>query len=313
MRSFILLSFIIFTFSCRSDSGDTKNKAHFRPYVFDNIMIQKDVIYGTEDTTQQVMDIYLHGQRVGEPKWMEIDTSLHKTLIYIHGGGWLGGDKSDNIFQFVPFLEEGFNLFSLNYRMGVGTAPDAAEDVICALRWIVDGADQYQLDTENIYITGGSAGGHLALVSGFAPTSDDTYQCDVSDIRIRGIINQFGITEIEKTEKFLSTYKPDWNYPSAWIGDMERMGKISQKYSPVYMVNENVPPVITIHGSVDSVVPYAQSHLLENVLKEKGVYHKLVTIEGGNHGGFGDKGWDLMMKESFDFINSIEKGSIHSN
>ena len=288
--------------ACEFNSETSDNTTNNSPYIFDNIIIQKDVVYGSEDSSQQILDAYIQGNFEGEPNWVTLDSTLHPVLIFIHGGGWLGGDKVDNVLQFVPFLEKGFNVFSLNYRMGPGTAPAAAEDVICALRWIVDRADGYNLDTEQIYITGSSAGGHLSLVTGFAPTSGIDYNCDVSDVNISGIINQFGITEIADNHEFLKTFKPDWNYTIGWIGDEERVEEVSRKYSPVYMSTEDAPPVLTIHGSIDSVVPYTQALQLEATLKEKGVAHKLITIEGGNHGGFQDEGWHTLMEETFQFI-----------
>ena len=273
---------------------------------YDNVIIQKDVVYGYDDSTQQIMDIYLQGQFTGEPNWVEVDKSPKNTLVFIHGGGWLGGDKADNPFVLADYLEKGWVVFSLNYRMGPGTAPNAAEDVICAMRWIADRKDDYGVDVNNIFTTGSSAGGHLSLVAGLAPTSQKDYVCDISDIPVKGIINYYGITEISQNEAFLNKEKPQWNYTITWIGERDRIDGVSKKYSPVYMASRNAPPVITIHGAVDSVVPYTQATLLEARLEELGILHKLVTIEDGNHGGFRDQGYERVNKEVFDFIESLD-------
>ena len=213
---------------------------------------------------------------------------------------------SINPYVFSIFLEKGWIVFSLNYRMGPGTAPDAAEDVICALRWIIDRKDDFGVDPNNIFTTGGSAGGHLALVTGLAPTSGKNFSCDVTDVSIKGIINYYGITEIVENEAFLESEKPDWNYTITWIGDRDRIEDVSSKFSPVYMITSQAPPVITIHGAVDSVVPYAQATILKSKLDEIGIHNQLVTIPQGNHGGFGNEEYERANDEIFKFLSGLD-------
>ncbi len=198
---YLSIFLFLFLISCSCDKDCCKKstaRAGYGSVYSDNIIITRDVVYARDDTTQQVIDIYLQGNFVGEPNWINIDKEPKPTLIYIHGGGWLGGDKANNPYIFSEYLQRGWNVFSPNYRMGDGTAPDAAEDVICALQWIVDRKEEYNVDLTKIYTIGHSAGGHLSLIAGLAPTSGRSFTCDVSDISIKGIINFFGITEIKK-------------------------------------------------------------------------------------------------------------------
>src|SRR5205085_5069434 len=93
-------------------------------------------------------------------------------LIYIHGGGWTGGFKEDVIMHFLPFIEMGWNVVNVEYRMaGVALAPAAVEDCLCALRWIAANAAQYRIDSSKLVLMGDSAGGHLALAAGMIPAS----------------------------------------------------------------------------------------------------------------------------------------------
>ena len=307
MKKLIIL-FPIILYSCQPASQKNSEPGNeLQSTFYDNVSITRDVAYASDDTTQQLLDIYRQGNRIGESQWFDYKgVPPCPTLIHIHGGGWLGGDKADNPFIYSYYLQRGWNVISLNYRMGPGTAPDAAEDVICALRWIADRKDSLNIDDSRIYVTGGSAGGHLSLVTGMAPGSGRQFNCDVSDVRIRGIINFYGITHIKSNEAFLESTHPDWNYTITWIGDRSRIDDISDSYSPVHYITATTPPVLTIHGALDSVVPYQQATLLHEKLVESSIRNRLVTIDQGNHGGFGNAEYERVENAITDFIEEIE-------
>ena len=94
------------------------------------------------------------------------------TLIYIHGGGWVGGTKEASVLRALPYLEMGWAVVNVEYRMARNAlAPGAVEDCRCALRWVHRNAEEYGLDTSRIVTTGASAGGHLSLTTGMLPAS----------------------------------------------------------------------------------------------------------------------------------------------
>jgi acetyl esterase/lipase len=91
----------------------------------------------------------------------------HPTLIWIHGGGWVGGTKESAVADLVPWIEMGWNVVNVEYRLGrVSQAPAAVEDCLCALRWVAANAKTYDIDPKRLVVSGGSAGGHLALTTG---------------------------------------------------------------------------------------------------------------------------------------------------
>ncbi|MYE51795.1 MAG: alpha/beta hydrolase, partial [Gammaproteobacteria bacterium] len=94
------------------------------------------------------------------------------TLLYIHGGGWVGGSKERAILRLLPYLEMGFAVVNVEYRLAsVALAPAAVEDGRCALRWVLSNADSYGFDPDRIVVSGHSAGGHLSLTTGMLPAS----------------------------------------------------------------------------------------------------------------------------------------------
>ena len=69
-------------------------------------------------------------------------------LMYIHGGGWVGGTKESSVLRVLPYLESGWAVVNVEYRLGrVAPAPAAVEDCLCALRWVVNNADEFNFDT----------------------------------------------------------------------------------------------------------------------------------------------------------------------
>ena len=93
-------------------------------------------------------------------------------VMLIHGGGWVEGSKEGSVLGILPYLQMGFSVVNVEYRLGrVSLAPAAVEDCLCALHWIGRNAAKYNFDLTKVIITGGSAGGHLALTTGMIPDS----------------------------------------------------------------------------------------------------------------------------------------------
>ena len=91
------------------------------------------------------------------------------TFIYYHGGGWVGGSKEANVLRLLPYLEMGWAVVNVQYRLGrVSLAPAAVEDCRCALRWVIRNAETYGFDVDQLVLSGNSAGGHLSLTTGDA-------------------------------------------------------------------------------------------------------------------------------------------------
>ena len=67
-------------------------------------------------------------------------------ILLIHGGGWVGGLKETYVMRLLPYLEMGWAVVNVEYRMAsVALAPAAVEDCLCSLRWIARNAEQYNL------------------------------------------------------------------------------------------------------------------------------------------------------------------------
>ncbi len=305
MKKLSILLLIVILFGCKNSQD--KNQTIQDENTFWSLKYSEatDIKYG--DAEEQKLDIYSHGQWIGEPYYWKPDTVVHKTLVYIHGGGWLGGTKNQITPFIIPYLQKGWNVVTLEYRVGKGTAPLAVDDCMKAVQWISRHAKNFNIDTEHVVISGESAGGHLALITGLLnsiPGSHKYYSGD--SLKIKAIVNWFGITDIAGVDNFYKKQNQESNYASIWVGNPKRMDSISNAFSPVKRITSSTPPVISIHGKKDSVVPYEQAVTLHELLNKAGIKNELVSIDDGKHLGFTDKEYQGIYTKIFKFLEQLK-------
>ncbi|HYL39456.1 MAG TPA: alpha/beta hydrolase [Bryobacteraceae bacterium] len=212
-------------------------------------------------------------------------TGPQPTLIFIHGGGWVGGTKEQSVMAIVPWLEMGWNVVNVEYRMArVALAPAAVEDCLCALRFVATQAKTYDIDVNRIVVTGESAGGHLALTTGMIPESAGLdRQCPGAPLpKVAAIIDWYGIYDVAD----LLDGPNRRTYAVAWLASLPNREEIARRVSPMTYVRPGLPPVLAIQGDADPVVPYQHSVRLTEALTKAGVPNRLVTVPGGKHGNF---------------------------
>jgi acetyl esterase/lipase len=217
------------------------------------------------------------------------------TLIYIHGGGWTNGSRQSSALTFLPYLEMGWNVVNVSYRLaGTAHAPAAVEDCRCALRWVYRNAEQYNFDLDRIVVTGNSAGGHLSLTTGMIPSSAGLdRQCFARTFSgprpddpatVAAIINWYGITDVVDMLDGPNTK----GYAVEWLGSLANREEVAARVSPVTYARQGLPPILTIHGDDDPIVPYEHATRLKDELDQAGAVNELHTVPGGGHGGFTD-------------------------
>ena len=249
--------------------------AAFADQLQNQYRIVPNITYLTANNWEAKLDLYLpHGVTAPNP-----------TLIYIHGGGWTDGTKETSVLTFLDYLEKGWTVVNVEYRLArISLAPAAVEDCLCALRWVIHNAKTYNFDTNNLVVTGNSAGGHLALTTGMLPASTGLdRECPGPEpLKVSAIVNWYGITDVED----LLDGPNMKTYAVTWLSSMENRAEIARRVSPIHYVRADLPPIITIHGDADPTVPYTHAVRLHQALEKAGVPNELVTIPGGHHGGF---------------------------
>ncbi len=242
--------------------------------------ISADITYGVFQSVPVHLDVWRNNKATGPVP----------TLMYVHGGGWVFGSKNGAVNLFLPYLQRGWNVVNVEYRMaGASPAPAAVEDVRCALRWVYRNSAAYHLDTNRIVVTGHSAGGHLALMAGMVPANsdlDNACPADASEppLKVAAIVNWYGIADVND----IMSGPNRKTYAVAWLGAQAGKEEVAKRVSPLTYVRAGLPPIITIHGDHDPTVPYSHATRLRDALTSAGVPNELVTIPNGGHGSFPD-------------------------
>jgi acetyl esterase/lipase len=289
-----IFALVFLLFSAGFVRGQATNEALLR--IADRYWMQPDVVYASANNTPLKLDV-----------WYPRDNpNPTPTLVYIHGGGWIFGSKEGAVYQLLPYLEKGWRVVNVEYRMaGNSLAPAAVEDTRCALRWVYRNAKQYNFDTSKIVLTGHSAGGHLSLITGMLPDgtpldnncyADEKYG-DVK-MKVAAIINWYGITDVNDVIQGPNLK----NYAAMWMGSMPNASEVAKKVSPLTYVRTDLPPVITIHGDKDDVVPYSHATRLQEALDKAKVPNKLVTVKNGGHGMFQLNEYSTAFDEIWKFL-----------
>jgi acetyl esterase/lipase len=244
--------------------------------------VTANVTYLTASGQEQKLDVYRR-RDVNTPQ---------KTLVFYHGGGWIAGTKEAALMSLVPWFEMGWNVVNVEYRMArVAEAPAAVEDALCALRFVVNQAKTYNIDTAKIVVSGESAGGHLALAAGMIPTSASMtnicagggFNGSENEVpRVAAIINWYGITDVND----MLAGPNARSYAVQWLGSRPDRDAIAKNVSPLTYVRAGLPPILSIQGDADPIVPYSQNTRLRDALTKAGIANELLTIPGGGHGNF---------------------------
>jgi len=198
-------------------------------------------------------------------------------LVYVHGGSWMRGDKSEALMFASNMTAQGYLVVSINYRLyPPARFPAMIEDVKCAIRSLRAHASEYNLDPNRIGAMGVSAGGHLVSLLG---TSDQSAGWDVGEYldqssRVRAVVAMAPVTDLSK------------NFPNADIEAMKQVGFGEANVaaaSPITHLTADDPPFLLIHGDRDRLVPYEQSQLMYDRLVQMNVSAQLVIVKNADH------------------------------
>lgn len=230
-----------------------------------------DLVYTSRGEWQGKLDLYLPANKP--------DNAL---VIYVHGGGWTHGRKEAEYEKIKVFIEHGYAVANVEYRLaGQAPAPAALEDVRCAIRYLLEHSADFNLNTKKYVLMGGSAGGHLALLAGLNP--GHAGECSLKGFRPAAIISKYGPTD-------LLSWKPAMDpgsASSAWLAARRLDTAFVKSMSPTNFAGNLRIPVLFVHGDQDKTVPIAQSQMLYDKMKDRGAPVEMYVVRGGRHGNFG--------------------------
>lgn len=211
-------------------------------------------------------------------------------IIVVHGGGWTRGSRTDFAAETQQFLDAGYLVMSIDYRLApTYKFPAQIEDVKCAVRYLRANADNYGINPEQIAMFGGSAGGHLATLAGTSTNPAwevGSYLGVSSDVQVVGAY--YPLTDLTTTYAGFNK-----NIMRNVFGTSDLSQSIFTEASPVQNLTADDATTLIIHGSADDLVPVSFSQTYVNQSNAAGVSAELITINGANHGFGGTTPDDL--------------------
>jgi acetyl esterase/lipase len=206
-------------------------------------------------------------------------------VIYLHGGAWIQGDKSDAAGspEVSELIKRGFLVASVNYGLAPEyTILEQEANVKCAVRFLRANASYFGLDASRVGAIGASAGGHLVSLLGTADKSagmDSAGGFLDQSSRVRGVVDLYGPADLRALFS---------NYPALvlqeLLGTSDSKSAVFDEVSPLTYVSADDPPFLILHGDKDNVVPLSQSETLYQKLLAVGVQATLVEVQNGDHG-----------------------------
>lgn len=244
----------------------------------ENNIVLSDVAYGSHE--RQRLDILIPQN----PK------SKSGIILFIHGGGWVEGDKSVHIEDARHFYNLGYISATMNYRYVSENINvfDELDDITQALEAIKNECKKYGFTLEKLLLSGGSAGAHLSLLYAYTrkeeapitPVAACPYcppvDCSAPDFLL-GISGEF----------------EDWKYGilSKCCGaeiNRENLFEPQQQealksISPYEYITEHCVPTTVFHGRLDELIPFSHIEKFINTLNKKGIKNELLIYENSGH------------------------------
>jgi len=246
-----------------------------------------DILYTTADGIPLYLDII-------QPD--PLPQGRMPVVIYIHGGGWMGGNRKGERNTFLA--ENGFFTISIDYRFSQQAPyPAQIEDVKAAVRWVRANAEHYQLDPEHIGVWGHSAGGHLAALLGTSanvPELEGKSSPQLFSSSVQAVIDLSGPTDLSQMGGWHDL--PDSPEARLLGAPVQESPDLVRFANPITYIHADVPPFLIFHGTQDTTVPVNQSELLYEALKDAGTDATFTRIQDEDHNLTAKGG------ESFTFI-----------
>jgi len=235
---------------------------------------------------EQLLDV-VYGEAGGETLLLDAGIAdgpgPHPIVLIVHGGGWMGGDKRQDVTNwYEPLRQAGFTWVSINYRLAPAHRwPACAEDVSTAIRWVKANAGRLRGDASRVAILGHSAGGHLATYA--AVTGKD-------DLRVQAAIGLAPVTDFEqelvKRQGVSKSLQALFNRDNNATVDPAILATLRETCT-LRKVGSNgkdaTPPFLILHGDADKTVPLAQSLNLQSRIRSVGARCDLIVLPGAPH------------------------------
>lgn len=264
---------------------------------------KESVVYKTVGPTKIEADVYRRNGDVTRP-----------AVVWIHGGALIIGNR-EGVPRNIERLcrDQNYVLISLDYRLAPEVKlPAIIEDIQDAFRWIRSyGVEKFHLDPNKLVVCGGSAGGYLTMMTGicidpkpkalvaywgYGDVDGPWYTEPSEHYRKQPLVSKEDALSVVGHEVTTGANSgPRGKYylylrqNGLWCREVSGFDPKTERakldpYCPVRNITSNYPPIVMLHGTADTDVPYQESADMAAALQKQGVRYELLTVEGGGHG-----------------------------
>ena len=265
------------------------------------VVVERDLVYARYGARELKLDLYRPESAEGPLPG----------VVFIHGGGWSGGNRSAFRRQAAHLAARGFIGATIEYRLsGEATYPAAVHDSKAAVRWMRANAARYRINPDRIAAAGGSAGGHLVAMLG-------------TSARLRELEGDGGNAKFSSGVQAVAAFNPALDLMSLaggtenaqnavqrfLGGPLAKMPEVYAQASPITHAGKGSAPHLFLHGTADALVPHQQSVEMHKKLQAAGVRAELFSAEGAQHGFFnGPPHYQPTLERMEQFFRSVLLG-----
>jgi acetyl esterase/lipase len=262
-----------------------------------------DVVYARYDKREMHLDLFVPKQGNGPLP----------TIVVVHGGGWLNGNKT----KFRPLAQalaaRGFVTAAVEYRLG-GEAkfPAGIQDCNTAVRWLRTAGQKYRVDPKRIAAVGGSAGGHLAGLMAAAPHvtafQGDGGNTSASSALQAAVVLAGPLELATGAVAERSRKEPKKSNANQWFGKtVDEAPDLYRQASPFTHISKTSPPMLFMTGEFDHP---ERNRATRDKLRGFGIPTDILVYKQGKHGCWNQHPWFHPMVEDIDrFLATVLKKS----
>ncbi|WP_406683245.1 alpha/beta hydrolase fold domain-containing protein [Seonamhaeicola sp. MEBiC1930] len=279
LHFFKLVLFVCFLFNLSFSYGQAEHG------FIEGVNYKDGVVYKTVGGSNLVMDMFYPDAEILKDK--------NPWVVFIHGGGWAGGHR-DNIYKTAflggmkKLVEAGVIVATVQYRLAKApvTSYESVIDCKDAARYLLQNATTHKLDENNYAIWGGSAGGHLSLVTALVPDNKFPGDAGLSSISpsYKGVVAYYPFTScLHEPLRPNSIFADGSLFTRLLGGSVEDNLELATNLSPTEFLSPTSTPVLVIHGENDTTLPVINATYMKEVGDAENADVEIITVANAEH------------------------------